>query len=127
MVLSALRLAEQDTLPEKIECDERDFDIATEMVRVLIQHSSRVFSELAEKVKPRLRKNLREEFLDALPAEFTRKTFQEIGQNLGLSVSAADRYVRAFARKGLVHRHQRDSYKKFRQGDEAGWNRNSQN
>ena len=127
MVLSALRLAEQDTLPEKIECDERDFDIATEMILVLIQHSSRVFSELAEKVKPRLRKNLREEFLDALPAEFTRKTFQEIGQNLGLSVSAADRYVRAFARKGLVHRLQRDSYKKFRQGDEAGWNRNSQN
>jgi hypothetical protein len=120
MVLSALRLADTDPLPEKMECDARDFQIASAMVGVLVRHSSRVFSELPEEVRLPQRKNLKQEFLDALPAEFNRKTFQEVGHNLGLSVMTADRYIRAFTDKGLVHRPQRDSYKKVSPAEEGG-------
>lgn len=117
MVLSALRLADTGVLPDRMECDARDFRIAKAMVRVLFRHSSQVFSGLPEEVKRPHRKNIREEFLDALPAEFNRKIFQEIGQSLGLSGIAADRYISAFIKNRLIHRHQRDQYKKASPGE----------
>ena len=120
MVLSALRLAGTEALPDRLGCDARDFRIARAMVRVLFRHSSRVFSGLPEEVKRPPRKNIREEFLEALPAGFNRQTFLEIGQGLGISVVAADRYISAFTKSGLVHRHQRDSYRKVSRGEEGG-------
>jgi hypothetical protein len=112
MVLSALRLLEQEKLPVRMECSDTDFEIAAAMIRVLVKHSSRVFSELPEEVKPISRKNMKEEFLEALPPEFNRQTFLELGRKLGLSNQNADRNIYSFIKKGFVHRVQRDAYQK---------------
>ena len=119
MVLTALRLAGQDKLPSRMECSDTDFELAATMIRVLVKHSSRVFSELPEEVKPILRKNLKEEFLDALPAEFNRQAYLEIGRNLAINNTTSDRYIQRFIEKGFVHRCQRDAYKKIKQEQNA--------
>ena len=119
MVLSALRLAETDSLPSRIECSDTDFEIAAAMIRVLVKHSGRVFSELPEDAKPIPRKNLKEEFLDALPAEFNRQVYLEISKNLGINWRNADYYIKCFVKKVFIHRIQRDSYKKLRHEDDS--------
>lgn len=112
MVLSALRLIEQEKLPSRLECSDTDFEIAATMIRVLVKHSARVFSELPEETKPVPRKNLKEEFLAALPAEFNRQTFLEVARKLGIHHKCADKYIRFLVEKAFVHRQQRDAYQK---------------
>ncbi|MDX9943128.1 MAG: DUF3987 domain-containing protein [Bacteroidales bacterium] len=112
MVLSALRLIEQDKLPSRMECSDTDFGIAAAMIGVLVQHSSKVFSELPEEAKPVPRKNKKEEFLQLLPAEFNRQAYQEIARKLTIPTTTADRYVNCFVEKAFVYRDRRDSYLK---------------
>ncbi|MEE4178287.1 MAG: YfjI family protein [Bacteroides sp.] len=119
MVLSALRLLEQDKLPPRLECSDTDFDIAAAMIRVLVRHSGRVFSELPEETRPVPRKNKKEEFLEALPVEFNRQAYLEIANNLGINRRNADYYIKSFVKRAFVHREQRDSYKRKRQEDES--------
>ena len=119
MVLSALRLAEGDEIPTRMGCSELDFDIATAMIRVLLKHSGRVFSELPEGAKPMLRKNRKEKFLDALPAEFNRQTCFEIARSIGINQYSAKYYMKGFVEKGFVHREQRDVYQKTEQQDKS--------
>jgi hypothetical protein len=120
MVLSALRLLEQEKLPERMECSDTDFEIAAAMIRVLVKHSGRVFSELPEETKPVHRKNLKEEFLDALPSEFSRQSYLELAGKLGINKRNATYYMKCFVEKGFVHRLQRDSYQRITQVDEPG-------
>jgi len=113
MVLTALRILEKGLPGTKMECDERDFEIAAAMIRVLIRHSARVFSELPEEAKPVPRKNLKEEFLGALPLEFNRQTYLEAAQKLGIQPKRADKYVRFFLDKAFVQHPHRDTYQKI--------------
>ena len=46
MIFSALRIMEHGVLPERIICEERDFQSTLEIIRVLVKHASKVFSEL---------------------------------------------------------------------------------
>ena len=73
---------------------------------------SRVFSELPEDAKPIPRKNLKEKFLNELPVEFNRQTFQEIARKLGINTNSADRYMNSFMEKAFIHRDMRNSYRK---------------
>jgi hypothetical protein len=130
MVLTALRIPEKGQPGTKMKCDERDFEIAAAMIqvliRVLIRHSARVFSELPEETKPILRKNLKEEFLEALPLEFRRHSCFELAGKLAINKRNATNYMKCFEEKGFVHRLQRDSYQRIIQVDEPGKWRNSE-
>ena len=73
MIFSALRIMETGDLPNRLVCEERDFQTAIQMVGVLVQHSSKVFSELPQEPQMPQRKNQKEKFMDALPANFTAR------------------------------------------------------
>ena len=113
MVLNALRLAETDLLPSKMECSDTYFEIASAMIRVLVKHSSRVFSELPEEAKPIPRNNLKKKFLNEFPVEFNRQTYLKAGQRIGIPGHTVDRFIRIFVEKALVLQKMRDSYKKI--------------
>jgi hypothetical protein len=110
MILSALRILETGDTSTQITCEERDFRTALAMVRVLVKHSAKVFTELPEDVKPSPRKNRKQKFLDALPREFNRQKYLEVAKEMSIADKTAEGYITEFAKKGLIHREQHDHY-----------------
>lgn len=110
MIFSALRILENGDTSTKIVCEERDFQNALAMVKVLVKHSSKVFSELPDIPKPATRKNRKEKFLEALPKTFNRQTYLEVASKLGIPDKTAEGYITEFLKKGLIHREHHDNY-----------------
>ncbi len=110
MILSALRIMEHGDLPERIICEERDFQSTLEIIRVLVKHASKVFSELPEEAPLPKRKNQKEKFLDALPASFNRQTYLKTAAALSIPDKTAEGYITMFAKKELIHREKQDHY-----------------
>ena len=83
------------------------------MIRVLIKHSSHVFSQLPavnQSAKPRDKK---EQFLDQLPEKFNCKDYLDLGKSLSIHERKAYRYITLFCDKGWIFKDQRDSYLKI--------------
>lgn len=110
MILSALRILETGDTSTQVICEERDFQTALAMVRVLVKHSAKVFTELPEDVKPSPRKNRKQKFLDALPLEFNRQKFLEVAKQMNIPDKTAEGYITEFGKSGLVHREKQDHY-----------------
>ena len=113
MILTVLRSFEHGKVEDPMICNDEDFDATMEMVKVLIKHSSLVFSELPQdKILPKP-KNLKEQFLDALPKTFNRQLFLKMATTLGIKEKTAESYITAFVKKGLLHRPKQDHYIKM--------------
>ena len=110
MILSALRILETGDTSTQIICEERDFQAALAMVRVLVKHSAKVFTELPEDVKPSPRKNRKQKFLDALPQEFNRQKYLEVAKQMNIPDKTAEGYITEFGKSGLIHREKQDHY-----------------
>jgi len=110
MVLSTVRLLESGDFSDKQVCTEADFQCALSMIKILIKHSSHVFSELPEDVKPSSRKNKKEQFLEQLPLHFDRKGYLDLAKRLGINEKTAEGYIAKFCEKGLVFREQQGNY-----------------
>jgi hypothetical protein len=113
MIFTVLRSFEHGTLENPMKCDDEDFDAAMELVKVLMKHSSHVFSELPEDVTLPKPKNLKEQFLDALPKTFNRQDFLKMATTLGIKEKTAESYITAFVKKNLLHRPKQDHYIKM--------------
>lgn len=110
MIFSALRIMETGEASQRIICEERDFQNALAMIRVLIKHSSRVFNELPEDVQKPKRKNRKEKFLSQLPKHFNRQKYLEVADQLSIPHKTAEGYVTAFCKSGVLHRESQDNY-----------------
>jgi len=110
MILSALRILETGDTSAQVICEERDFQAAISMVKVLVKHSSKVFNELPEDVKPSPRKNRKQKFLDALPQEFNRQKYLEVANQMSIPDKTAEGYITEFGKSGLIHREKQDHY-----------------
>lgn len=110
MILSALRIMEHGDLTDRIICEERDFQSTLEIIRVLVKHASKVFSELPEDAPLPKRKNQKEKFLDALPASFNRQDYLKIAASMSIPDKTAEGYITMFSKKGLIHREKQDHY-----------------
>ena len=118
MILSSLRMMERKQ--ERLECREEDFEAVLKMVSVLVHHSSRIFRSLPLKEKPKLRGNLQEQFLDALPAEFSTREYQEIAQRLKIAEKTAVGYITSFVKKKLLERLEHSRYRNCQKEQETG-------
>lgn len=78
MTIATIRTLENECLSQIIECEQRDFEIALEMIKVLLQHTEEVFLYLPKKdlVLPKGKDN-KELFLDALPMMFTTQVYKK--------------------------------------------------
>lgn len=94
----------------KLICEERDFQAALEMVKVLVKHSSKVFGELPQEESKPSRMNKKEKFLYALPYNFNRQKYLEVANTLSIPAKTAEGYITAFAKSGLIHRESQDNY-----------------
>lgn len=112
MIFSTLRIMETGEIPDKIICEERDFRSALEMIKVLVKHASKVFSELPEETPLPKRKNQKERFLDSLPSNFNRQVYLKSAAALSIPEKTAEGYITDFCKKGLLHRDKQDHYLK---------------
>ncbi|MEP1086071.1 MAG: DUF3987 domain-containing protein [Algoriphagus sp.] len=110
MIFSALRILETGDTSAQVICEERDFQAAISMVKVLVKHSSKIFNELPEDEKPPSRKNRKQKFLEALPKNFNRQKYLEVAKALNVADKTAEGYITEFAKKGLIHREMQDHY-----------------
>lgn len=104
MIFTALRIMETGDISEKQMCSDIDFQAALSMVKVLVKHSSHVFSELPGDVKSTRSDSNMEQFLDKLPLNFTRADYIDLAKIIPISERTAARYMSIFCGKGLVGR-----------------------
>ena len=112
MIFSALRIMESGELPARLVCEERDFQTSIEMIKILVQHSSKVFSELPQDSQGSKPKNQKEKFLDALPVKFNRQDFLKIATIMDIKEKTAEGYITGFFKTGQIHREKQDHYLK---------------
>src|SRR5690554_110718 len=110
MLFSALRILETGDISNKLVCEQRDFNTTLEMIKVLIIHSSKVFSELPEEEQKPTRKNRKEKFLYALPRNFNRQKYLEVAKSLKIPAKTAEGHITGFIKSNLIHREQQDTY-----------------
>ena len=101
--LSGVRLVEREdvdiTALETLECDDRDFRIAMEMVNVLISHATSVYTNLLNHPQrhytaPAEGMNYTEKtILEKLNKRFTRQEYLKAAEECGVCVKTADRYL----------------------------------
>lgn len=96
MIFSTLRKIENGDCSETIVCEDIDFDSASTLVNIYIQHSILMFANLPNKnahhtinTSPKKQK-----FFEALPDTFQRKEAIEIGESLGLKSRTIDTCLR---------------------------------
>ena len=111
MIFTALRISESGDFSQRQYCSEDDFQNTLAMIRILVKHSSQVFSELPADDKPTKPKDRKEQFLDKLPIEFTHQGFIDIAKSLSITVRTAEGYIANFCEKGLILREQKGIYR----------------
>ena len=112
MILSALRLMDSGEIPDKLICEEQDFNTAIAIAETLIIHASHIFNQLPESEKVMKKPNKRERFYEALPPQFNRQGYLQVAGQLGIKDKTAQGYITTFVKAGLVHRDEKDSYEK---------------
>jgi len=110
MIFSVLRIIDSKTYKKELLCNDVDFENAIELVKVLIQHSSKVFSELPDERLSSDRSTRKTKFFEALPAEFNRQGYLEVARTLSIPDRTVERYVTDLCNSGLITRLKQDCY-----------------
>lgn len=101
MLFSALRILETGDTSNKLICEERDFQTALAMIKVLVKHFSKVFCELPQEETKPTRMNRKEKFLYALPGNFNRQIYLEVAKALKIPAKIAEGYITSFIKANL--------------------------
>ena len=115
MILSVLRIHEFGEVPNPLMCEDDDFNTAVAIIRVLIQHASRVFQEFPKDtpLNPMQQSTqLRQRFFDALPAQFDRSTYLSVAQLIGIRPKTAEKTIAKFREQGLILHETQNKYLK---------------
>ena len=107
LILSALRILETGEIPAKLTCTDEDFSTALTISNTLMVHTGKIFSTLPqveETSSGHLSSSRQQQFLNALPedATFTRQTYLQIAETLGIPVPSADRYINRWVSSGVI-------------------------
>jgi len=115
MILTVLRIHEFGEVPNPLMCEDDDFNTAIAIIRVLIQHASRVFQEFPKDTPlnpSRQSTLLRQRFLDALPVQFDRSIYVSVAQRIGIPPKTAEKFIAAFKKQGLILHEAQNKYLK---------------
>ena len=110
MILTTLRIMESGNFSQTHECQDSDFQRVLSMIRVLIRHSSHVFSQLPAINNSAKLRDKKEQFLDQLPEKFNRSDFIDLANTMTVQERTAVRYIAFFCNKGLIFREQMGTY-----------------
>ncbi|MDP3180523.1 MAG: DUF3987 domain-containing protein, partial [Bacteroidota bacterium] len=112
MILTALRIMDNGELQTPLVCSDTDFNTALSMVKILVQHAAQVYQQLPTEAATALPPNQKQQFLDALPAEFSRQTYLNAAKLLAIPPKTAEKHIKRFADSGLIIHFAHDQYRK---------------
>ncbi|HRZ97528.1 MAG TPA: DUF3987 domain-containing protein [Paludibacter sp.] len=112
MILTALRIMDNGELKSPLVCSDTDFNIAMEMVKVLVQHAAHVFQQLPTDTATKVQPNQKQQFLNMLPAEFDRQTYLAVADKLKIPAKTAEKQIARFAKTGLINHFAQNQYRK---------------
>ncbi|MBO5407717.1 MAG: DUF3987 domain-containing protein [Bacteroidales bacterium] len=109
LILSALRILETGEIPTKLTCTNEDFSTALTICNTLMVHTGKIFSTLPqveENPSVHLSSSRQQQFLTAPPddATFSRQTYLQIAETLGIPVPSADRYINRWVSVGMIEK-----------------------
>ena len=117
MILTVLRQMDDGAFPLALSdgkeallvCTDADFDTVLAMVKVLLQHTVRVFQALPRRTERRFRQDRRQRtesymqtFLAALPDAFSRSGYLQTAADMGINEKTAERYIAELCRSGML-------------------------
>lgn len=112
MILTTLRIMDNGELRSPLMCSDTDFNIAMEMVKVLVQHAAHVFQQLPTDTAAKVQPNQKQQFLNMLPAEFDRQTYLSVAEKLKIPAKTAEKQIARFAKTGLINHFAQNQYHK---------------
>ncbi len=112
MILSALRIMDNGHITTPLICDDTDFTTSLQIVKILIQHAAQVYQQLPTESTPLAQPNQKQLFLEALPAEFSRKDYLTVAAQLKIPDKTAEKHIARFVQNGLVNHFSHDKYYK---------------
>jgi hypothetical protein len=92
MIFTALRIEEQDTSEQEIQCQDEDFQLALRLSRVYLQHSLIMYNSLPKKSSKIVFSETpnKETFFKALPKTFTRAEAISLGTTHSMCTRTID-------------------------------------
>ena len=112
MILTTIRIMDNGELRSPLVCSDTDFNIAMEIVKVLVQHAAHVFQQLPTDTAAKAQPNQKQQFLNMLPAEFDRQTYLSVAQKLNIPPKTAEKQIARFAKTGLLNHYAQNQYRK---------------
>ena len=115
MILTVLRTFESGDVTNPLVCEDDDFDATINIIRVLFQHTSRVFQTLPKTATadPGHQSTLlKQNFFDALPKQFDRAAYLLVAQRFAIKAKTADKFITKFTKSGKITREAHNQYRK---------------
>jgi hypothetical protein len=112
MILTTLRIMDNGNITSPLICTDTDFNIALELVKILIQHAARIYEALPAETATPKQPNQKQQFLEALPPEFSRQEYLKTAQTLNIPDKTAEKHIAKFVQSGLINHFAHDKYKK---------------
>jgi hypothetical protein len=112
MIFTTLRIMQTSRFKTPLVCSDTDFQTALELVKILIQHAAKVFSDLPAEQEVSKRENKKQSFLEALPPEFSRQVYVNIAQSLEIPDKTAEKYIAKFKQNGFIDHISHGVYRK---------------
>lgn len=110
MVCSVLRILETGDISNQIVCDDTDFNNIIQIVKLLVKHAAKVYSDLPEEPARSKPKSRKERFLDALPYRFNRQGYLATALKLNIPDKSAQGYITDFVKAGVLEKEGQDLY-----------------
>ena len=105
MVLSVIRMIDEDDFPALLYCHDGDFECAIIISKTLLQHTERVYTELSnhDLCRPAGQgQNRKSQLLELLPDEFGTSTAQELAAKLNIPRRSVERYLAEWNKEGIL-------------------------
>jgi hypothetical protein len=93
-------------------CSDTDFQIAMELLKVLLQHAATVFDALPAEPEMPINNSLRMVLFQSLPPQFDKQTYSSVAAQLQVSESTANKWLMKFVSSNLVTKQAHGKYSK---------------
>tara|TARA_R110001606_G_scaffold209615_1_gene356866 strand:+ start:3324 stop:5603 length:2280 start_codon:yes stop_codon:yes gene_type:complete len=110
MIFTVLRILETGEISNTMYCSDEDFKSTLTMIKVLIKHSSKVYSSLPNTNTTVNYKNDKEKFIESLPLRFKTQEYYEAAAVYNITQKTAERYLTKLCKDAILVRESQGNY-----------------
>lgn len=113
LVLTVLRIYEEQIESNKVECSDVDFKTALWIMEMSYASAIKLFKSLPDSEKSVKVGNEKHQFYQSLPENFSFKQIKDRIKELGIADRTANRYLRSLLEAGLLKKIRKGEYQKI--------------